>query len=374
MNGIARQSVNPVDEELKEVSSKCEFTGKMMHALRNVKNQYKDLQIEDMKVKIDKIMSASPVALDREKLVKTFVGLTDCLSVELENIKLSPINKTLDDLITRKEGKTLKSDIFWHIGSAVQQDTKQISSNTSISREKNTNSLAGESARDREMSVQDLQVRSPMPSNTTYLNTNYMQTPYHSTAITPSQNNLKSSMKSPRQNKLTIPVQSPTQNSMTAQNPSSPEASVKSQNIFISKTPQQSIYSGIYTTVSQTYTPPSTSRDIIANRPPIETQTISTTNSSAKLTLPLTPSPLVSAAKPLQQHAMTMQILAATNNTIRQQQADSDQVDNQASRTSNPGFTIAVNRLADISALQTTFGDLCRESSPSFRSLSGMQR
>ena len=306
MNGIARQSVNPVDEELREVSVECEFTGKMMHALRNIKNQYKDLQIEDMKVKIDRIMSASPVALDSEKLVKAFVGLTDCLSVELENIKLSPINKTLDDLITRKEGKTLKSDIFWHIGNAVQKDTKQISSNTSMSREKRTNSLAGESAIDQVLSVQDLQVSSPMPSNTTYLNTNYLRTPYHSTAITPSQNNLKSSMKSPRQNNLTIPVQSPTQNSMTAQNASSPEASVRSPNIYISNKPQQSIYSGIYTTVSQAYTPPSTSRDIIANSPPIETQTISTTNSSAKLTLPLTPSPSVSAAKPLQQHAMTI--------------------------------------------------------------------
>lgn len=353
-----------------------------MRGLQNTKKHYSNLQIEEMKIKIDKIMSASPISLDTDKLIRTFERLTDSLSSELENIKKSPINKNLENLISQPEIKPLNNDIFWHIGNAYQQPTKDLVNQAQFDT-RNSNLATNEHIRISETNTHNINLPTPVHSTTntyTQAQAYYPKSPSHTPIQTQSLVHTPIQAQTPTQ--LQIPVQTPVQTAPQKKRPTdlpaiqpTPVTSVRDQTPYNSTTPQQDIYNGLQQAFPQNY-----SHQQIQNKanttPAREQENTTVTNNhimatTGKPTLPFTPSPSANRPKTLGQ-AMAMQIISGENfpsqkpitiHSIPRQSAFSMQpvpettTSQPSTSQTNPNFSTAIRKLADINASQTTFGD-----------------
>lgn len=366
---MAAKCGNPLDNEIREITAECQYSSRLMQGLQNIKRQYSSLQIETMKDKIDKIMSATSIALDNKKLVETFDGLTSILSKELEIIKVKPINKSLENLIPVLESKKFSSDIFWHIEHAVQNQANEAPVSHSHQQPPNLSSKMDQFNNVANSIAHNFNVATPVQSTSTY---NTYQQPQ-------------------------VPVQTPA----VQANQLTPVASVREQTPYISTTPQQVIYNGVHSVLTKTYSQQGgqssmsvstpmreveKSQERVQARVPEKSQErtngsqTKATSESQRPTLPLTPSPSIAGMKPVQ-HAMAMQILAAANKnnpksvTIHSTRGLSQANDQPVPETAtsitsmsplNPNFSQAVKMLAEISASQTTFGDHVSTYSPNF--------
>ena len=363
-----------------------------MRCLQNIKKQYSNLQIEEMKIKIDKIMSASPISLDTDKLIRTFEHLTDSLSNELENIKKSPINKTMENLISQPEIKPLNNDIFWHIGNAYQQPLQNLVNQAQFDTKK-SNLATNDHIRISETNTHNINLPTPVHSTTnTYSQAQayYPKAPSHTPIQTQSlvhtpiqtQSLVHTPIQAETPTQLQIPVQTPVQTAPQKKRPThlpafqpTPVTSIRDQTPYNSTTPQQNIYNGLQQAFPQNY-----SHQQIQNKanttPAREQENTTVTNNhimatTEKPTLPFTPSPSANRPKTLGQ-AMAMQIISGENfpsqkpitiHSIPRQSASSMQpvpettTSQPSTSQTNPNFSTAIRKLADINASQTTFGD-----------------